>query len=129
MRSFRSRCPRSRPSRLGRLVVVFLEGVKEVSETAVSTAERLGGLFRTDRARLEGMGRGAGSVIRVHDALKARPIQPLAAICERSGLSFPTAASAMDRLIELGVVRELTGKRRNRLFVYDGYLAILNEGT
>ena len=107
----------------------FLEGVKEVSEAAVSTAERLGGLFRTDRARLEGMGRGAGSVIRVHDALKARPIQPLAAICERSGLSFPTAASAMDRLIELGVARELTGKRRNRLFVYDGYLAILNEGT
>ena len=45
------------------------------------------------------------------------------------GLSFPAAASAMDRLVELGIARELTGKRRNRLFVYDQYLAALNEGT
>lgn len=45
------------------------------------------------------------------------------------GLSFPAAASAMDLLVELGIARELTGKRRNRLFVYDQYLAALNEGT
>ena len=35
----------------------------------------------------------------------------------------------MDLLVELGVARELTGRRRNRLFVYDRYLDILNEGT
>jgi hypothetical protein len=35
----------------------------------------------------------------------------------------------MDLLIELGIARELTGKRRNRLFVYDRYLATLSEGT
>ena len=35
----------------------------------------------------------------------------------------------MELLVELGIARELTGKRRNRLFVYDRYLAILNEGT
>ena len=32
-------------------------------------------------------------------------------------------------LVNLGIARELTGKRRNRLFVYDRYLAVLNEGT
>lgn len=47
----------------------------------------------------------------------------------RSGLSFPTAGSALDLLVELGIARELTGKRRNRVFVYDQYLAILNEGA
>lgn len=31
-------------------------------------------------------------------------------------------------LVELGIARELTGQRRNRVFVYDAYLAILNEG-
>ncbi|MCX6093835.1 MAG: Fic family protein, partial [Candidatus Bipolaricaulota bacterium] len=40
-----------------------------------------------------------------------------------------TVSSAMDLLAELGIAREFTGKRRNRLFVYDRYLAILNEGT
>jgi len=46
-----------------------------------------------------------------------------------TGLSFPAVSSAMDLLVELGIARELTGKRRNRLFVYDRYLTILNEGT
>jgi hypothetical protein len=33
----------------------------------------------------------------------------------------------MELLDGLGIVRELTGKRRDRLFVYDRYLASLNE--
>jgi len=35
----------------------------------------------------------------------------------------------MELLVELGIARELTGKRRNRLFVYDRYLTVLSEGT
>ena len=107
----------------------FVDGVRQVADSAVSTAGRLAELFRTDRATLEAAGRRAGSALRVHEALKARPIQSLPGVRHASGLSFPTAASAMDFLIERGIARELTGKRRNRLFVYDRYLAILNEGT
>ncbi len=107
----------------------FLEGVKEVADGSVSTAERLGALFRADRARVEGSGRRAGSALRVHEALKARPIQSMPAVRDLTKLSFPAVSSAMDLLVELRIVRELTGKRRNRLFVYDRYLAILNEGT
>jgi len=50
-------------------------------------------------------------------------------VCRTSGLSFPAASTAMDLLVKLKVVRELTGKRRNRLFAYDRYLEVLNEGT
>jgi Fic family protein len=107
----------------------FVDGVRQVADGAVSTAGRLAELFRIDRSTLEGSGRRAGSALRVHEALKARPIQSLPGICAASGLSFPTASSAMDFMIERGIARELTGKRRNRLFVYDRYLAILNEGT
>ncbi len=107
----------------------FVEGVKQVAEGAVSTAERLGVMFRIDRSRIEGTGRRAGSTLRVHEALKARPIQSMPALSVTTGLSFPAVSSAMDLLVELGIARELTGKRRNRLFVYDAYLAILNEGT
>jgi Fic family protein len=107
----------------------FLEGVKQVAEGAVATAERLGAMFRSDRARIEGAGRRAGSALRVHEALKVRPIQSMSTAREAAVLSFPAASSAMDLLVELGIARELTGKRRNRLFVYDQYLNVLSEGT
>ena len=105
----------------------FLEGVRQTAERAVSTAQRLAEMFRTDRARIEPSGRRVGSALRVHEALKARPILSLPEVCRSTGLSFPAASSAMELLCGLGIVRELTGKRRDRLFVYDRYLASLNE--
>jgi Fic family protein len=107
----------------------FLEGVRTTAEGAVSTAQRLAGVFAADRANVEASGRRAGSGLRVHEALKARPILSLPAVCQRTGLSFPAASSAMALLEQLGIARELTGKRRDRLFAYDSYLAILSEGT
>jgi hypothetical protein len=65
----------------------------------------------------------------VHEALKARPILSMPQICRATGLSFPAAASAMGLLVDLGIARELTGRRRNRLFAYSQYLATLSEGT
>ena len=110
-------------------VAFFLTGVQQTAEGAVATAERLSELFRADRSRTESSGRRAGSALRVHEALKARPILSMPEVCRTTGLSFPAASSAMDLLVELKIARELTGKRRNRLFVYDRYLAILSEGT
>jgi Fic family protein len=107
----------------------FLEGVRQVADGAVTTVERLGVVFAEDVALVQRRGRRAGSALRVHQALKARPIQSMSALCASTGLSFPAVSSAMDLLLELGIARELTGKRRNRLFLYDRYLAILNEGT
>jgi Fic family protein len=107
----------------------FLEGVKETAEGAVTTAQRLAALFQEDRTKVEAAGRRAGSALRVHELFKARPILSLPGICAVTGLSFPGATSAMDVLIERGIARELTGKRRNRLFLYDRYLGILSEGT
>jgi Fic family protein len=106
----------------------FLRGVKQVADGAVSTAERLGALFRADRQRVEKAGRRASSALRVLEALKARPIQSATSLSAATSLTFPTASSAMDLLVQLGIARELTGQRRNRVFAYDGYLAMLNEG-
>jgi Fic family protein len=107
----------------------FLEGVKEVAAGAAATAERLGEMFQADRVNVQGTGRRAGSALRVHDAFKARPIQSMSGVCAATKLSFPAVSSAMELLVELGIARELTGKRRNRLFAYERYLAILSEGT
>ena len=107
----------------------FLEGVLETAEGASATARRLSALFAVDRGRIVPQGRAAASMLRVFDALRARPLSTLTVIARTTGLAFPTAATAMERLLKLGITRELTGRRRNKVFVYDGYLAILNEGT
>jgi hypothetical protein len=86
-------------------------------------------LFEEDRTRLQGQGRRAGSALRVHDALRARPLVTLQEVARRAELSFPAAAAGMEVLVEGGIARELTGKKRNRGFVYDRYLALLAEGT
>ncbi len=110
-------------------LVFFLDGVEQTAEGAVSTAQRLVTLFREDQERVQAEGRAAGSALRVHQVLKERPITSLQEVSKRTGLSFPAASAGMQVLERVGVVRELTGKKRNRLFGYQQYLAILTEGT
>jgi Fic family protein len=106
----------------------FVEGVRVTADSAVRAAQRLAEMFREDRSRIEPKGRRAGSALRVHEALKTRPITSMKETCRTTGLSFPAVSSAMELLVDLKIARELTGKRRNRLFVYDRYLKTLNEG-
>jgi Fic family protein len=107
----------------------FLDGVRQTAEGAVTAARRLAALFAADHERISRGGRRAGSAIRVHEGLKVRPVTSMQDLRKRTGLSFPATAAGMNLLRELGIARELTGKRRNRVFAYDAYLAVLNEGT
>nr|XP_061808137.1 uncharacterized protein NMB0459-like [Nerophis lumbriciformis] len=107
----------------------FLSGIEVSAAGAVSTAHELSTMFAADRAQIEAQGRRAGSVLRVHQALKARPLLSISNVCQLTDLSFPTASSAMELLIELSIAREVTGNARNRLFAYSRYLLILSEGT
>jgi Fic family protein len=107
----------------------FLEGVRQTADGAVSTAQRLIHLFEDDRRRIQKLGRGAGSALRAHSALQQRPIASIPEVSRRSGLSFPAASSGMARLLDLGIAKESTGRRRNRIYAYDAYVATLNEGT
>jgi Fic family protein len=107
----------------------FLEGVEDTASNAVRTAQSLVKLFKDDMARVQSVGRSASTTVRVFDALCERPITTLTDISQRSHVSFPAATKGIERLMNLGIVKELTGGRRNRVFAYDRYLALLNEGT
>jgi len=107
----------------------FLEGVEQTAQNAVETAQRLVRLFQEDARRIRRAGRKANTALRVFDALCERPILTLAEVRRRTGLSFPGVTNGMNVLVELGIAREITGKKRNRVFAYDRYLAILSEGT
>jgi Fic family protein len=107
----------------------FLEGVLETSEQAVATAQQIQRLFEQDRLRIAQLGRVSGSVLRLHQHLQNRPLLTIQKAADDTGLTRPTVATALRLLTNLGIVRELTGKERHRLFVYNDYLTILNEGA
>ncbi|HOX29497.1 MAG TPA: helix-turn-helix domain-containing protein, partial [bacterium] len=58
-----------------------------------------------------------------------RPFITIAQAAERTGISFPAVSGAVKHLEDLGIAREITGKSRKRLYIYDQYINILNEGT
>lgn len=107
----------------------FLEGVKETSVQAVNAARRILTLLDKDRKKIEALGRPAASVLRVHLYAQTHPIFSLAALTTALGITFPTAAAAVEHLQSLHIVREITGRQRDRRFAYSAYLKILNEGT
>ena len=107
----------------------FLEGVISVAESATETTRRIVSLVDEDRRQIQGLGRAAGSASRLHElAVDAIAFNTTEAT-ERLELSLPTVLKAANHLEQLGILREATGRSRNRLYVYGRYLSLLAEGT
>jgi len=107
----------------------FLEGIAATSLQAADAARQILQLFEADQRRIETLGRSAASALRVHKFLQQKPIAPIPDIAAALGVSMPTVAKAVQHLEQLGMLREITGKRRGRMFVYSAYLNILRRGT
>ena len=113
-----------------RWLAFFFEGVRETAQGAVATTRQLLVVFEEDRASITLHGtRRVGSALRIHQALTSHPLLSLSDAQKETGLTFPGATSGMNLLVELGIAREITGRRRNRLFAYDRFLNVLNEGA
>ncbi|MEY5033574.1 MAG: hypothetical protein RL354_2605 [Planctomycetota bacterium] len=106
----------------------FLEGVTMTAQSAVDTAHRMLRVFEEDAARVADLGRRAPNALRAFDAFRRRPVRNIAAIAATTGASLPTVSRAVESLVELGIVREITGRKRERVYCYGRYLEILNGG-
>ncbi|BCO30140.1 hypothetical protein TspCOW1_02430 [Thiohalobacter sp. COW1] len=107
----------------------FLRGVRDTAQQAVDSARRLLALFEQDRERIKELGRIAGSCLQLHELLKQRPIVNIGQAAAATGINRTSISRCIGLLEEQGMLRELTGNRRNRLFVYDQYIQVLSEGT
>jgi Fic family protein len=103
----------------------FLRGVFETSREAVTTARSMLDLFREDKSRLTNLGRASGSALRLHAVLRRRPLLRIGRAAEITGLTEPTIAASVARLEGLGIVREITGRQRGRIYRYSAYLDLL----
>jgi Fic family protein len=107
----------------------FLEGVIEVAESTTHTTQRVVAMVDHDRQRIHSFGRGAATAYRVHDLATRSVVIGAGAAAHRLGLTGPPVYAAIERLEKAGILREATGRQRGKLYVYDEYLTILNEGT
>jgi len=109
-------------------VEFFADAVKETAESAVKSANQLMKVADQDREKIRTIGRAAGSALRVHQALLQKPVISIPKACKLSGLWATTVTMVMEQLEKLGIVKEITGGRRNRLYNYVSYMKILNKG-
>ncbi len=107
----------------------FLEAVIEVAESTTETTRRIVQIVERDRQKIQSFGRGAATALRVHDYAVSYVVVSGPEVAAELGLTPPPVYAAIGRLEELGVLREATGRQRDRLYVYDEYLSILDEGT
>jgi len=107
----------------------FVVGVREMAEGAVTTARHLNDFCNRDRQIIRDLGRKAGSSLRIHQAFQSRPIANIPFLCRATKMSPPTIAAALGALQKAGIVREITGRKRNRLYAYEKYLELMKKGT
>lgn len=101
----------------------FLDGIAQVANEATDRAQQIVALRERDRNVIaKEMGRRAGNGLVLHDALFQLPVVTAKLVEEIADVSQPTASSLLNDLVEIGLLRELTGRPRYRVFAYGAYL-------
>ena len=107
----------------------FADAVINTATQAVVTAQQLMTLSTDDSQRINGLKRISGSAHLIHKAMLERPISSPRWIQKKTKLSPATVNACLRELEQLGIVKEITGQKRNRLYSYVEYIRIMNEGT
>ena len=106
----------------------FLDGIIYSAQHSVRSIRRIHDQFETDLDSIRGLGRSAPSATLVHQTLQIRPMLNIAEMCNLSGLSVPTVNRVARVLEASGMLKEISGRQRRRVYLYEPYWRILVEG-
>ncbi len=107
----------------------FAEAVIHTSNQAVNTAKNLIALINDHETKVNSMGRASSTALVVYRCFVKQPVLNANAIQTQTSLSAATIHSSLENLIKLGILEEVSQKKRNKIFAYKEYITILNEGT
>ena len=106
----------------------FLQGIVESGKDAIKSAKDINNLFTKDLAKIANLGRVRFSCQMIFEYLKMLPQVTVPLVAKKLNMSAPTARSALVKMVEVGILKEISGKKRDRIYVYRKYLDILEEG-
>jgi Fic family protein len=107
----------------------FADAVIHTATKAVEAAQQLMKLSAEDGLRINGLKRISGSAHLVHKAMLERPMASPNWVQEKTQLAPATVNACLRELEQVGIVKEITGQKRNRLYSYAEYIRIMSEGT
>ncbi len=107
----------------------FLTGVIETANQAIETARNILILFTDDRKKIETTPTSSRSTLVVHNYLQKRPITTAKSVVKDCNMALPTVNKSLHHLVSLGIVKEITGKLRNKIYMYKTYIDLLSEGA
>jgi cell filamentation protein, protein adenylyltransferase len=107
----------------------FADAVVETAKQAVESILQLIKLTEADSQKIGELKRGSGSAYLVHKAMLEKPIASPNWIQKKTQLSAATVNSCLRQLEQLGILKEITGRKRDRLYSYFQYINIMNRGT
>lgn len=107
----------------------FLTGVVDSAQQGCETIQQIVALFEADQRKIETLKRAKTSALALYQYFQKHPITSAKQASLELELSFPTITASLNHLKELGILKESTGKQRDRLFVYQRYLQILQAET
>jgi Fic family protein len=107
----------------------FLKGVVDVSGAATETARSILELREAHRATIGEKISASGNGLRLLDSLFEHPLTTIRSAERFLGSSYVTAANLVEQLENLGILREVTGQKRNRIYRYEPYVALFEQQT
>jgi Fic family protein len=107
----------------------YLQGVYEISKQATDAAKAIMDLMAQDRQKAAGLGKASPTALALLDILYRRPYVTIPYVARELGISSPAASKAVANLTTLGILKEVSGKKRDRVFLHESYLSIIREGT
>lgn len=103
----------------------FLEGMAVTAADAKRTLVAIQKLFAADDEKISVLGRSRTSVAAVFEAFKRKPLLTVSELTRRTGLSKPTAIGAVNRLINIGIIENVSEKKWGQIYSYSGYTKLL----
>lgn len=103
----------------------YLRCVREAADDGVNVASGLFELLGKDRRRLAGHERSTVAALQLLDLLPEHPVVTAARVAKLLKITAPTARKAVEVAADAGILREVSGKQRDRVFAYHKYLQIL----
>ncbi|MCL4374548.1 Fic family protein [Patescibacteria group bacterium] len=104
----------------------YLEAVMVTAEKAVTTSRKIIKLREEDTHKVASLGRSSGRGIRLLNYLYKKPLITIRGVEKVVGLKNPNALNLVSKLEKIGILKEITGKSRNRIYSYDGYVKLFS---